>query len=111
MSGFPLDVRGRPPPPIGSGTRRVGASIATACALQGIGTHPRPPMTIESSNRPERNDIVFFSHLRWDFVFQRPQHIASRWGADRRAYFWEEPLADAFSPWLEVRARGTVTVI
>ncbi len=25
---------------------------------------------------PTKIDLVCFSHLRWDFVFQRPQHLA-----------------------------------
>jgi len=36
--------------------------------------------------------IVVFSHLRWSFVYQRPQHLLSRFAADRRVYFIEEPL-------------------
>jgi UDP-galactopyranose mutase len=68
-------------------------------------------MNSDGINRPEHSDVVFFSHLRWDFVFQRPQHIASRWGNDCRVYFWEEPLDDGFSPWLELRTRGPVTVL
>ena len=37
-------------------------------------------------------DLVCFSHLRWDFVFQRPQHLLSRFAKDRRVFFIEEPL-------------------
>lgn len=35
--------------------------------------------------------IIVFSHLRWDFVFQRPQHLLSRLAAHQRVYFIEEP--------------------
>lgn len=35
--------------------------------------------------------IVVFSHLRWDWVYQRPQHLLSRMAAHRRIYFIEEP--------------------
>ncbi|HEU5304066.1 MAG TPA: glycosyltransferase, partial [Gemmatimonadales bacterium] len=35
--------------------------------------------------------IVAFSHLRWNFVYQRPQHLLSRLGARRRVVFIEEP--------------------
>lgn len=35
--------------------------------------------------------IVCFSHLRWDFVFQRPQHLMSRFARERPVIFWEEP--------------------
>lgn len=37
-------------------------------------------------------DIVCFSHLRWDFVFQRPQHLLSRCARERRVFFIEEPV-------------------
>lgn len=40
--------------------------------------------------------LVCFSHLRWDFVFQRPQHIMSMLGQNHNEavgpiIFWEEP--------------------
>lgn len=37
-------------------------------------------------------DIICFSHLRWNFVYQRPQHILSRCTQGRRVYFIEEPI-------------------
>jgi glycosyltransferase involved in cell wall biosynthesis len=37
-------------------------------------------------------DIIVFSHLRWDFVFQRPQHIITRLAKDRKILFVEEPI-------------------
>ena len=37
-------------------------------------------------------DLVCFSHLRWDFVFQRPQHLLSRAARTMRVLFWEEPM-------------------
>jgi glycosyltransferase involved in cell wall biosynthesis len=36
--------------------------------------------------------IVAFSHLRWDFVYQRPQQLLSRLAAQRRVLFVEEPV-------------------
>lgn len=36
--------------------------------------------------------LVVFSHLRWDFVFQRPQHLMSRLAGRWRVLFVEEPL-------------------
>ncbi|MFL6239461.1 MAG: glycosyltransferase [Actinomycetes bacterium] len=36
-------------------------------------------------------DLVVLSHLRWDWVWQRPQHLISRVGAGRRTWFVEEP--------------------
>jgi UDP-galactopyranose mutase len=36
--------------------------------------------------------VVCFSHLRWDFVFQRPQHLMTRFAETRRVIYWEEPV-------------------
>ena len=41
------------------------------------------------------NDLLCFSHLRWNFVFQRPQHLMSRFAKSRRVFFIEEPLHEA----------------
>lgn len=45
--------------------------------------------------------IVAFSHLRWDFVYQRPQHLLSRLAQDRPVVFIEEPIGNASEPRLE----------
>ena len=37
-------------------------------------------------------DLVCFSHLRWDFVYQRPQHLMSRCARERRVFYIEEPV-------------------
>lgn len=39
--------------------------------------------------------IVVFSHLRWDFVFQRPQHLLSRLSKTNPIHFIEEPIIDS----------------
>jgi UDP-galactopyranose mutase len=36
--------------------------------------------------------LLCFSHLRWDFVFQRPQQLMSRFANDMTVVFWEEPV-------------------
>ena len=36
--------------------------------------------------------MICFSHLRWNFVFQRPQHLMSRFAEDMAVVFWEEPM-------------------
>ena len=38
------------------------------------------------------DELVVLSHLRWDWVWQRPQHLISRVGRDRRTWFVEEPV-------------------
>jgi UDP-galactopyranose mutase len=37
-------------------------------------------------------DVICFSHLRWNFVYQRPQHLMSRFANQGRVFFIEEPL-------------------
>jgi UDP-galactopyranose mutase len=41
------------------------------------------------------SDLVCFSHLRWDFVVQRPQHLMRRFAAVRRVFYVEEPVFEA----------------
>lgn len=38
--------------------------------------------------------LVCLSHLRWNFVFQRPQHLLSRAARTRQVVFVEEPIQD-----------------
>jgi UDP-galactopyranose mutase len=37
-------------------------------------------------------DVICLSHLRWDFVFQRPQHLLTRCARMHRVFFVEEPV-------------------
>jgi UDP-galactopyranose mutase len=46
--------------------------------------------------------IVCLSHLRWNFVFQRPQHLLTRFARNRRVIFFEEPVEDAEGTRLDV---------
>jgi UDP-galactopyranose mutase len=52
-----------------------------------------------------RPDVVCLSHLRWDFVYQRPQHLMSRFARHRRVFFCEEPLWDEGPIRLELSER------
>lgn len=38
--------------------------------------------------------LVCFSHLRWNFVYQRPQHLISRFATRFNVFFVEEPIFD-----------------
>jgi len=38
------------------------------------------------------HDLICFSHLRWNFVYQRPQHLLSRFAQHTRVFFVEEPI-------------------
>lgn len=37
-------------------------------------------------------DIIVFCHLRWDFVYQRPQHLLTRLAKDYKMLVVEEPI-------------------
>lgn len=52
-------------------------------------TSPHAPETTGKNNRPL---LVSLSHLRWDFVFQRPQHLLTRAANHFDVVFIEEPL-------------------
>jgi UDP-galactopyranose mutase len=57
-------------------------------------------------------DIVCLSHLRWDFVYQRPNHLMARAARDRRVFFVEEPVFTSVGPLsIEVERRGDVAVV
>ncbi len=52
------------------------------------------PIAIEQSHKWERTKLVCFSHLRWKFVFQRPQHLLSRFARHNDVVFFEEPIVE-----------------
>jgi len=61
------------------------------------GTHPE--------ERVIHYDLVCLSHVRWDLVFQRPQHLMSRCAHDRRVFYFEEPVIKPGPPRLEISYR------
>src|SRR5687768_9868342 len=55
--------------------------------------------------------ILVFSHLRWDFVFQRPQHVLSRLASTYRIIFIEEPVHRKSPPlWERAQPRADVEI-
>jgi UDP-galactopyranose mutase len=50
-------------------------------------------------------DVLCFSHLRWDFVYQRPQHLLSRFARETRVFFIEEPIFDDDAAHFDVSKR------
>lgn len=48
--------------------------------------------------------LIVFCHLRWDFVFQRPQHLMTRRARTRPVFFVEEPVPTSGLPHWEVRS-------
>ncbi len=62
----------------------------------------------------KRPVLICFSHLRWDFVFQRPQHLMHRFAATHSVHVWEEPVfvPSLVQPHLETRlAARNLTVV
>jgi UDP-galactopyranose mutase len=57
-------------------------------------------------------DLVCFSHLRWDFVYQRPNHLMARAARRLRVYFIEEPIFESGGvPAMRTARREGVTVV
>ena len=54
-------------------------------------------------NKGTGPDLVCFSHLRWDFVYQRPQHLMSRLAKRFRTFFIEEPVFHNASDTYKIR--------
>lgn len=62
--------------------------------------------------RDTRPVLLVLSHLRWDFVFQRPQHLMTRAARDYEVIFFEEPQEeDGAAPRLERFERAGVLVV
>ncbi|HYP39819.1 MAG TPA: glycosyltransferase family 1 protein [Chloroflexia bacterium] len=61
---------------------------------------------------PRELPIIVFSHLRWDFVYQRPQHLLSRLAQQRRVIFIEEPTYDkGCQPYIELRPESDNLIV
>ncbi len=63
------------------------------------GLHAQPDFS------PTAPDLVCFSQLRWDFVYQRPQHLMTRCALERRVFFVEEPRFGPEPSHLEISPR------
>src|SRR5829696_4923971 len=66
---------------------------------------PVPARSLAAGRSGAKPDLICLSHLRWDFVFQRPQHLMSRFARDRRVFIVEEPEFIDGDPHLEVTSR------
>lgn len=66
----------------------------------------------EKLTEKQISNVICFSHLRWDFVFQRPQHLLTRWAQDVSVYYFEEPVfGDYDTISLSETIDGNVTVL
>jgi UDP-galactopyranose mutase len=55
-------------------------------------TNTSNPRIVELTASRRSDPVVCLSHLRWNFVFQRPQHLLSRLAKSRSVMVFEEPL-------------------
>jgi protoporphyrinogen oxidase/glycosyltransferase involved in cell wall biosynthesis len=80
-----------------TGARRLHVPAARRLAhwqrLLPIANAPTPVST--NSPGSSMPSMIVFSHLRWDFVYQRPQHLLSRLAPRHPVIFVEEPISGA----------------
>ena len=53
------------------------------------------PFRAGSATARGRQGLLCFSHLRWNFVYQRPQHLMTRFASTQPIFFFEEPVFEA----------------
>jgi glycosyltransferase involved in cell wall biosynthesis len=73
---------------------------------------PASPASLAGVSDEKAPLLVCFSHLRWDFVWQRPQHLLSRAAKQYRVLVIEEPMyEDGIAPSMDISRRpGPVTI-
>lgn len=81
---------------LGNGKSRIGSQGLKEGAEKIGSLYARPARAprgaMDSTGNNFDADLICLSHLRWDFVYQRPQHLLSRCAKDRRVFFVEEPV-------------------
>jgi len=74
-------------------------SIDTARSPSQLAPPPQLGVNLSNESSLDTPDLVCLSHLRWNFVYQRPQHLLSRCAKNRRVFFVEEPVFSAGTDW------------
>ena len=54
----------------------------------------------------ETSLLLCLSHLRWNFVFQRPQHLLTRAAKTHKVIYFEEPVSRERDEALHARDRS-----
>ncbi|HSZ60011.1 MAG TPA: family 1 glycosylhydrolase [Tepidisphaeraceae bacterium] len=82
----------------GNGHATTVASRVSADPAPGLAAEPgvtsSGQIEIAGDKQTDRYGIVVFSHLRWGFVWQRPQQFLSRFAKKHQVLFIEEPFFD-----------------
>ena len=74
--------------------------------LKKIQKHTLKTTILSNQDIAQYYDMIVFCHLRWQFIYQRPQHIISRMAKTMKILFIEEPLYDK-----ENKNSGTLIVV
>ena len=96
--------------------------IGGTCSGDSSSTHELGAGWLEATPKPGARrawvsrvtdfDLVCISHLRWDFVWQRPQQLLTRCARERRVFYVEEPVfGDASTPRLRTRRVSDCLVV
>jgi len=84
-------------------------------ATAAVAVPASPDQEVVMNVGPSQPDLVVLSHLRWPWVWQRPQHLVSRFARQRaatgaRTWFVEEPIAgDVDQPRIASERRDGIT--
>ncbi|MFN2596759.1 MAG: glycosyltransferase family 1 protein [Pyrinomonadaceae bacterium] len=90
----------------GTTARNYQQDVGTVISLKdGAARARRTSETPDPSGNNFDADLICLSHLRWDFVYQRPQHLLSRCAKERRVFFVEEPIFGVGALRLDVSRR------
>ena len=77
--------------------------------LRASATAARPSDSAAETTAPySLPDLVCFAHLHWDFVWQRPQHLLSRFAQHGRVFYVEDAFYhndDLIEPHVEIKLR------
>ncbi|GAB3582058.1 glycosyltransferase family 1 protein [Hymenobacter daeguensis] len=84
-------------------------SSTVEAPLRASATAVRPSDSAAETTAPYTlPDLVCFAHLHWDFVWQRPQHLMSRFAQQGRVFYVEDAFFhndDLIEPHVEIKER------
>ncbi|RZK12892.1 MAG: glycosyltransferase family 1 protein, partial [Hymenobacter sp.] len=83
-------------------------STPAEAPLRATSTAPAADQADSTTPTYSLPDLVCFAHLHWDFVWQRPQHLLSRFAQHGRVFYVEDAFFhadDLIEPHMEVKER------
>jgi UDP-galactopyranose mutase len=85
-------------------------SAHTHSDLSPANLFPRAQLPPAHALSPYEPPLVVYSHLRWDFVYQRPQQLMTRIARTREVVFVEEPVRGPRASWELSRPAANLVV-